>query len=350
MLTIRLYFLIWLTILFLACKEDDSPKTTPNPIPSDEFKNPILSSGPDPWIFQKDDWYYVTHTTGNSIRLYRTKNMSRLSTAQVKTIWLPPTTGMNSRNIWAPEIHFIDNKWYVYYAADDGNNDNHRMWVIENSSADPFTGEWIDQGELKLPDDKWAIDGTAFEWQDKLYFAWSGWEGNTNVRQDIYIAEMTDPLTVTGARVMLSKPELAWELNGNPPGVNEGPQFIAHGDKMFITYSASGCWTDQYSLGILTASSTADPIVPSSWTKTQQPVFVTNSSGQAFGPGHNAFFKSPDGTEDWIVYHANSSSGQGCGNARSFRIQKFTWSAEGYPVFGSPANLSVPLKRPSGEL
>jgi GH43 family beta-xylosidase len=343
----RFYFYAATLFVLLACKEDDHTPPSNPPLSENEFTNPLLSSAPDPWVAQKDNWYYVTHTTGNSLRLYRTEKMSDLSTATIKTVWSAPSTGMNSKNIWAPELHFINTKWYFYYAADNGSNENHRIWVLENSSADPFTGSWTDKGELELPDDKWAIDGTAFEHGGQLYFLWSGWEGDTNIRQNIYIAKMADAFTAEGPRVLLSKPELSWELNGGTPTVNEAPQFLAHGNKLFITYSASGCWTDDYSLGMLSADASADLMDPASWTKSQVPVFSKKTSAQAFGPGHNSFFISPDGTENWMTYHANAASGQGCGDKRSMRMQKFTWKDDGTPDFGSPVALGAALQVPS---
>lgn len=315
----------------------------------DVFTNPLLPSGPDPWVIQKDGWYYFTHTTGKDLRLYRTKKMSDLRNAEVKTVWTPPATGMNSKQIWAPEIHFIEGRWYFYYAADDGLNENHRMWVLENTAEDPFTGVWTDKGKLELPGDKWAIDGTVFEHNGQLYFLWSGWEGDVNVRQNIYIAKMKNPWTVQGERVMLSTPELAWETKGGTPAINEGPQFLRKGDRMFIVYSASGCWTDDYALGVLSASVNADPLKAAIWTKHPDAVFEKNVSESVFGPGHNGFFTSPDGSEDWIIYHANPGTGMGCGGKRSPRMQKFTWTPDGFPDFGVPAGLDKELAVPSGE-
>jgi GH43 family beta-xylosidase len=344
----RLPALLPVLIILLACREDHH---SPDPLPPDgnTFTNPLLTSGPDPWVYQKDGWYYVTHTTGKDLRLYRTKSMSKLRDAEVRTVWTPPATGMNSKQIWAPELHFIDDKWYFYYAADDGLNENHRMWVLENSSSDPFTGTWVDKGELELPDNKWAIDGTAFRHSGQLYFLWSGWEGDVNVRQDIYITKLANPWTAEGERILLSKPELEWEKRGGSPAINEAPQVLSSGEKLFIVYSASGCWTDDYTLGMLTAPLSADPLDPTAWTKSAEPVFEKNSAGQAFGPGHNSFFTSPDGTEDWIVYHANPQAGQGCGGNRSPRMQKFTWTSDGFPDFGTPADLGAAIARPSGE-
>ncbi|MBX2900262.1 MAG: glycoside hydrolase family 43 protein [Cyclobacteriaceae bacterium] len=339
------FLIAFCTALLLACAS--KPQTE-----SRVFQNPLLLHGPDPWVFQLGEVYYVTHSTGNSIKIYRTQSLSTLREAESKIVWTPPATGMNSKEIWAPEIHFINNKWYAYYAADDGLNENHRMWVLENESADPLQGTWVDKGKLNLADDRWAIDGSVFEHNSQLYFIWSGWEGTVNGRQDIYISKLTNPWTAEGRRVLISKPEFNWEMQGTSdelPTVNEGPQMLKRGNKLFIVYSASGCWTDAYTLGMLTAGVDADLMDPASWKKSTQPVFSQNADGHAFGAGHNSFFKSPDGTEDWIIYHANPEAGQGCGNKRSMRMQPISWSSEGSPVLGAAVSLDAMLPVPSGE-
>ena len=343
----RLHASTVLLIILLPCTLDHSVQHSDGV--TNTFTNPLLASGPDPWVEHHGEWYYVTHTTGKDLRLYRTKKMSELRNAQFKTVWTPPSKGMNARQIWAPEIHFLQGKWYFYYAADDGLNEHHRMWVLENASEDPFTGTWVDKGELELPGDKWAIDGTVFEQEGQLYFLWSGWEGDTNIRQDIYISKLSNPFTAEGDRVLLSQPDHEWEQKGGTPWINEAPQFLKKGDKMFIIYSASGCWTDDYTLGLLSAPATADPMDPASWTKHGQPVFQKNTSGQAYGPGHNSFFTSIDRTEDWILYHANPAAGKGCGGERSPRMQRFAWTSDGFPDFGTPVALGAPVQRPSGE-
>lgn len=339
--------ILFLFLIFVLACDDKKGDGTPDPVKPKTFKNPVMSSSPDPWVFQRLDKYYLTYTTGNNIKLYAAPEMTDIALGQSKIIWTPPATGGNSKNIWAPEIHFVNDKWYVYYAADDGNNDNHRMWVLENASANPFEGEWIDKGQLALPDDKWAIDGTLAVIDDELYFTWSGWETNENVRQDIYLVKMEDPITPTGERIKISSPSLAWELSGGNPTVNEGPQFLLHDDMVFITFSASGCWTDDYTIGLLTASG-EDLLNAETWVKSDQPLLTKNAASLAYGPGHNAFFKSKDGTEDWVTYHANATAGAGCGNARSMRMQKFTWQ-NGKPFFGPPAAVGAAIAVPSGE-
>ena len=319
---------------------------------STSFYNPIIYSGADPWVFNKDGWYYFTSTTGN-LTLRRTRCMTDLKYAQKKVIWTPPETGMWSNSIWAPEIHFLEGKWYVYFAADDGDNANLRMYVVENASGDPFQGEWIMKGQLKPVTDRWAIDGSVFEDNGKLYFIWSGMAGKEeNIAQNIYIAKMENPWTIQGDRVLISTPEFDWESKGasaTEPKVNEGPGLLKGKDKLFITYSASGCWTDDYCLGMLTADAGSDLLNPASWTKSKEPVLQKSVTEKVFAPGHNGFFKSPDGTEDWIIFHANDNSGDGCGDKRRPHIQKIVWRDDGTPDFGKPVSNLTPVKKPSGE-
>ena len=349
-MVIKKYLLVLLVVFCCTCSKKVSSGSNP-PVGNDStFTNPILSSGPDPWVIQKDTNYYYTNTFGNRIAIYRTGKMSELNKASAVTVWSPPATGAYSKDIWAPELHFMQNKWYIYFAADDGNNASHRIYVLENSSADPQSQSWTLKGKLADPTDKWAIDASVFDYNGQSYVTWSGWEGDINGRQDIYIAKLSNPWTITGSRAMISTPVYAWEKNGAPPSVNEGPEIIRNtAGKIFLVYSASGCWSDDYALGLLTFKDGGDPLNPSDWTKSANPVFTKSSANGAFGPGHPGFFKSRDGKEDWIIYHANTYTGQGCDNNRNPRMQRFTWNADGTPNFGEPVKVNTPVKKPSGE-
>jgi GH43 family beta-xylosidase len=155
---------------------------------------------------------------------------------------------------------------------------------------------------------------------------------------------MSNPWTLTGTRTLLTKPELSWELNGAPK-VNEEPDILQRNGKTFLVYSASHCISDDDALGMLTLTGT-NPLLAASWTKSQTPVFVKNPTNRAYGPGHNGFFTLKDGTQSWLIYHANSNPNEGCGNPR---MQQFTWNADGTPNFGSPVAIGTALTRPSGE-
>lgn len=329
--------------------------------------NPLLPSGADPWVTSRNGFYYYMNTTGSSLVIWKTRNIAALATADKKTVWRAPASGPYSHDIWAPELHWLRGKWYIYFAADAGRNDSHRIWVLENPAADPLQGEWEMKGKVADPADRWAIDATVFELASRLYMVWSGWEGETNSAQNLYIAELSNPWTVKGPRVRLSAPEYPWEKIGDlkprvpseaNPGadparpihvdVNEGPEFLRHGDRLFLIYSAGGCWTDYYSLGMLTASASSNVLDPASWKKSPAPVFWLSPAAHAYGTGHNSFFQSPDGKEDWILYHANAESGEGCGRHRAPRAQPFTWKPDGTPDFGRPVPAGTPIPAPSG--
>lgn len=336
---------------FAACGKDGGGGSTPTPTPANTFTNPLLSSGPDPWIVKSGTSYYYTHTLGNRVALWKTTRVSELRGAAPQTIWTAPAAGINSQNVWAPELHQLDGKWYVYYTAGSGNLSTQRTFVLENTSADPLSGTWTDKGKIGDPTaDFFAIDGTVFSYNNKSYFIWSGQATATDNTQRLYIARMSNPWTLETSRSLISSPQYAWEQAGAPPAVNEGPEILKNAaGKVFLIYSASGCWTDDYALGMLTLKDGGDPLNAADWTKSATPVFTKNTSGGAFGPGHNTFFKSADGTEDWILYHANPQSGQGCGDNRSPRAQKFTWNTDGTPNFGTPVGLNSNLNKPSGE-
>ncbi|MBS4196961.1 family 43 glycosylhydrolase [Lederbergia citri] len=333
---------------------DASIKINPQAVNKKEpfaiFENPVLGDGADPWVVKHSDgYYYYTQTTGRDITIWKSKTLTGLATASKKVVYIPSDNGPHSQSIWAPEIHFIEGKWYIYFAA-SGNTGSHRMYVLQSEGSDPFGPysfpEGTEYGKIADPTDKWAIDGTVLEYKNKLYFIWSGWEGDVNVSQHLYIAPMSNPWTISGERVEISRPDLAWEKNGFPL-INEGPQVLKNQQgKVFIIYSASGSWTNDYCLGMLSFEG-KNPLDASSWKKHPYPTFETNTDADVYGPGHSSFVKSPDGKEDWIVYHAAKFKDGGW--TRNVKMQKFSWNKDGTPNFGKPVGTKTLLRVPSGE-
>lgn len=331
----------------LSSNDDDDESTVVEE--ENTFKNPLLSSGADPWVIKGNGTYYYTHTTGNKLQIWETQNMEDLSNAKPKTIWIPSSGEEYSTQIWAPELHYINEAWYMYFAATSNNSDkDRRMFVLENTAESPMDGEWEFKGKIADDTDQWAIDGTVVEIADEKYFVWSGWrtenpEVNSG-RQQLYIARMENPWSLEGSRVMISEPDYEWEKNGM---VNEGPVAWENPNgELFMFYSGSGCWTDDYKIGVLSFEE-GDPLDPASWKKHQEPVFEKSELNKVFGPGHNSFFKSPDGSEDWILYHANDHSGDGCTDKRKPRVQQVHWDEQGFPDFGTPAGRNDQLTPPS---
>ncbi len=326
------------------------PVKTENADAPRQFTNPIFE-GADPWAIQHDGKYIVCASEGNhAITLHISDDLTELGPKQV--VWTAPETGPYSREIWAPEIHFLDNRWYIYFAADDGDNKNHLSYVLESKDDDPL-GPYEIRGPIYTGDDpeqkknnNWAIDATVLEQDGKRYLIWSGWAAD-NDEQWLYIAPMKSPWEV-GQRVQLChNADHLWERvneQADQRGLHEGPQILKRDGRTFIIYSASSSWQPTYKLGLLELKKGGDPLNPKDWTKVPEPVF--KGTEQTFGVGHASFVKSPDGKEDWIVFHAKLDRNDGW--RRAVFVQPFTWGKDGRPNFGEPVNAGQLLDVPSG--
>jgi GH43 family beta-xylosidase len=314
-----------------------------NDILSDEttYKNPIVLQRADPFVYKHSDGFYYFIATApeyDRIELRRANTIQGIGEAASTVIWKKHLKGEMGAHIWAPEIHFIDGKWYIYFAAGAVEEIwNIRIYVLENPAENPLEGEWIEKGQIKTKWETFSLDATTFEHKGIHYLVWAQKdpeiEGNTN----LYIDSMKNPWTLDGKQVMLTKPEYDWETVGYL--VNEGPAVLKKNGKIFISYSASA--TDHnYCMGLLSASEDSNLLDKASWKKSIKPVFETNIENSQYGPGHNCFTVSEDGQSDILIYHArNYKELQGSPLSdpnRHTRAQKLNWKEDGTPDFGVP--------------
>jgi GH43 family beta-xylosidase len=309
------------------------------------FHNPIKATGADPYVVQWHAAYYLIESRDGGLWVTRSPkdDLTGIASGTAKEIWTYPVEGSHCTAVWAPELHLIDGHWYVYYAATtcDDDNANHRMFALVSKTDDP-QGTFEDAGKVADAADRWAIDGTRVVWHGVPYFVWSGWPGKTDGRQDLYIARMSSPTRLVGTGVRLATATRAFERHGAP--ILEGPEALVHDGVLRIVYSTSGSWTDFYGYGMLTATR-GDLLDPASWVKSPKSVFASDKA--VTSPGHGCFVKSPDGTEDWMVYH--SAQYKGAGWDRQIDAQRFTWAANGAPSFGQPIGDDVDQPLPSGQ-
>lgn len=338
-----------------ACGTGSRVAPPPAPAPC-TFTNP-LGRGQDPWIVRQDSAYYFVEADAVGITVYRSTTLVNLKQNGM-VVWRPPKKGWNRTNAWAPELHFIDGRWYIYYAAGASGPPfvHQHAGVLEAPGADPQRGPYIDRGILYTGDsiatghaNRWAIDLTVHTLGSGLFAVWSGWiDSATTDRtpQHLFMARMSNPWTIATNRVKISSPTESWEQRSAADGLSlqEGPEFLEHDGSVFIVYSTGESWLPAYKLGQLRLKAPlTDPMNPDSVVKTG-PVFAGTPT--VFGVGHASFTTSPDGTEHWIVYHAKVSPTPGW--RRNIRAQPFTWNVDGSPHFGVPVDTGVPLPMPSG--
>lgn len=357
----KLYLLSIVLLLCAACqnKKGTSTETTATEA---TYTNPLLPAGAEPWAIFHEGKYYYTQGSENKIILWETTDITDLTHATQKEVWIPKEAS-NSYHLWGPELHRIDGKWYIYFAADDGNMDNHQIYVIENSAASPLQGEFAMKGRIPTDkDNNWAIHATTFEEGGQRYMLWCGWQKQRidSETQCLYIARMENPWTLASERVLISRPEYEWECQWiSPDGsktaypihVNEAPQYIRskNGDKALIYYCASGSWTPYYCVGLLTADAKSDLLNPASWKKSPTPVFEQKPEEGVYGPGSFSFIPSPDGKEQYVLYHARKTPNDapGATDSRTPRLQKLEWDKDGIPVLKAPIREDSALPKPS---
>ena len=300
------------------------------------IRNPILETGADPWLTERDGKWYFICTRKNCLELICAREVSEISQGEKRVVWLPPEKGPGSVELWAPELHWLDGRWIIYYAASDGTHDaGRRMHAVICDGDDPMKDPWSYLGMLNTAHA--GLDGTVMMRGEEKYFLYAGYGDFPEHGSAVYIARMKDLITLTGNEVCLTRPEYGWERNGGMP-INEGPAVLWGSDRVFVAYSASTTWSEDYCLGLLTAAADADFMQAESWTKSPKPVFVKSVEHQAMAPGHNCFCRI-DG-KDVIVYHAIDGHG-GTGDLdtsrRGPRMHPVIWTENGTPDFGVPA-------------
>jgi GH43 family beta-xylosidase len=307
---------------------------------------PLIEQRADPFVHKHGDgFYYFTASVPqyDRIELRRARTIRGLADAAPVTVWTKPDRGPLSELVWAPEIHFHQGRWTVYFAAAPSREIKddlfqHRMYCIATDAANPLQGSWQEPQRIDTGMDTFCLDATTFAHRGVLYYVWAQKESGIRGNSNLYIAPMDSPHRIAAAPVRLSKPELEWETRGF--WVNEGPAVLVRRGRVFLSYSASA--TDEnYCIGLLYAAADADLLDPRSWHKSPQPVFTTCHEHGIYGPGHNSFTVSEDDSQDVLVYHARTYTeieGDPLWNPdRHTFVKPLKWNENGMPVFGRPS-------------
>ncbi|MDO5292387.1 MAG: family 43 glycosylhydrolase [bacterium] len=275
------------------------------------YNEPLIPQRADPYVYKHTDgMYYFTASVPeyDRIVLRRADTIEGLATAEEVTVWKKHENGIMSKHIWAPELHFIEGAWYIYFAAGEAEDIwAIRPYVLTCDSKDPLQGTFRELGKMQNAKNDlfsfrdFSLDMTVFEYMQEWYCVWAEKVSVGQKISNLYIAKMETPWKLSTEQVLLTTPDYDWERVGF--WVNEGPAFLQHEDKVYLTYSASATGAC-YCVGLLSAQYGSDLLDPASWSKSKEPVLKSDAEKGIYGPGHNSFVKSEDGRSDMMIFHA----------------------------------------------
>lgn len=318
------------------------------------YPNPFILDRADPYITKgADGYYYFTASYPayqnadngyDRIILRKSETVAGLAEAEEKAIWFAHKEGTMAKHIWAPEMHSIKDKWYIFFAAGDKDAIwNIRPYVLMCEGDDPLNDKWTELGKVQASeaDDvsfkSFSLDMTYFEHKGKHYLIWAEIVGDSS----LFMAE-TDPekpWKLIRKPILLTKPEYDWEKVNHH--VNEGASILKTEDRVYVFFSASGTGAE-YCMGMLFANSNSDLMNEASWVKSASPVLETKDLIGEVGPGHNSFVTDENG-DILLVYHSRPKShlkgecGTWCGESlydpcRHTRIRKVGFDERGMPI------------------
>lgn len=305
---------------------------------NNEYNNPLVYQRADPYCYKHTDgYYYFTASVPqyDLIEIRRAKSLNYLEHADARIIWKKHFTGCMGSHIWAPELHYIDGVWYIYFAAGAAESVwDIRVYALKCYDENPMEGKWFECGMIDVGEESFSLDMTTFTVNGERYNLWAQTTAAVPY-SSVYIAKMKNPLERESAPMLLTTPEYEWERRGI--WVNEGPAVLIRNGKIFVTYSASNTGAN-YCMGMMWCDEDADLLDKSVWHKAAEPVFKTCEENSQYGPGHNSF--TTDNGKDIMLYHSRDYErikGDPLHDPnRHARAIVINYDENGFPIFGNP--------------
>lgn len=212
--------------------------------PLTEYNKPFILQRADPYVYRHvDGSYYFTASVPeyDRIILRRADSLMGLKSAEEVTVWKCHESGPMSMHIWAPELHFLEGKWYLYFAAGEREDKwKIRPYVLECEGADPCRDPWKELGKMQAADEDsfsfqaFSLDATIFENKGKYYYVWAEKVGPGAGISNLYIARLERPNKLATVQELLTTPDYDWERVGF--WVDEGPAVLKKDGKLSLPF------------------------------------------------------------------------------------------------------------------
>jgi GH43 family beta-xylosidase len=330
---------IFLTIFFVG-----GLQTTARAQATTNFRVPLVYGyQADPMMFTWNGSYYLyVNEQLQYNRLRRTHSLAGIASAADEII-SSGVVGVGTATSCGYMLHW-NSLWYQYCA------DGRGSLVLVSSADDPMSTYTL-AGYIDGPSGFTGYSEWPIVVGSQIYMLFTN-DATSTTLHSIWAAKFSNPYTRTGTWNIIATPNSgsgSWEC-GDSRCIDEGGSAVVHGSKAFLLFSAGGYESPDYCVGMLTASTSSDLTQQSSWTKSSGCVISRNNAASVYGPGSALWFKSLDGTQDWIVYHVKTSTNnQYNGDDRKLELMHITWDSGGNPIFASPHAMDTFTPLPSGD-
>jgi len=309
-------------------------------IHQNRYEFPVAWNKADPCIAKWNGKYYFISTNDldreHTIYIREANSIPELVTAQQIKILDAYTYPHLVDLLWAPELHIINGRLYVFHAgtAKGFYEEQCHVMALKEGGNPTVESDWEmpvrvikKDGSYLYGEQGITLDMTYFEAGGVHYVCWSQRQFKP-VDQGawLYIARIDPdkPWQLTTEPVLLSMPEYSWA--NNHTFVDEGPFALFKEGKIYLTFSSAAV-DSTYVVGLMTANSNSDLTNPDNWVKENYPLLSSRSVEGEFGTGHNAYVTDDEGMV-WNTYHARP----GVEGPRSSGIRRVHFNIEGFPI------------------
>ena len=216
--------------------------------------------------------------------------------------------------MWAPAIITKDSKYYLFFAANDIQNESTLGGIgigVSDKPEGPYQ-DYLGKPLLnKIVNGAQPIDQFVFKDKDGRYYMYYGGWGHCNVtrlKNDFTGFEKFEDGT-TFKEV-------------TPEGYVEGPFMFIRNGKYYFMWSEGGWTGPDYKVAYSIADSPLGPFKRIGTVLVQDPEI-------AKGAGHHSVIHVPDSDDYYIVYHRRPK-GETAGNSRETCIEKMEFDADGF--------------------
>jgi len=274
------------------------------------YQNPLPVPVADPFVFHEGQTYYLYGTderdSSKGFPVYTSVNLVEwedrgFAFSKSEKTW-------SKVNFWGPEVVKVGDAYYMYYNASPNKIPNvwpfhmHLCIAKSDSPLGPFT-------ELKAPfynpagDDE-AIDQNVFIDDDGTVFLYFTFV--TKGRNEIQVVKLKDNMIeFDGEPVLCIRPEQDWENHPwNGHRVAEGAFILKHKGTYYLIYTANHFLDPDYCIGYATSENPMGP-----WEKYEGNPILKRSDF-INGPGNGMIVTSPDGSEQFMVFHTHYNTTQ----------------------------------------